>query len=101
QGSAAVVILPTEQVKLRVNTQYTDASHETPSNNNNIYGATAEAIFSKPEDATCYTGSVATGDGHCALPDAGGNPIPGTIGPGNPFGAPAFGTLREDMQERI
>src|SRR5437870_4390466 len=49
QGSASVVILPTDNVKLRVNTQYADASHETPTNNNNIYGTTAEAMFAKPE----------------------------------------------------
>ena len=101
QGSASVVILPTDNVKLRVNAEYADASHETPSNNNNIYGTTAQAIFAKPELATCYPGGVPTGDGHCALPDASGNPIPGTIGPGNPLGQARFATVRENMQERI
>jgi len=101
QGSASVVILPTDNVKLRVNTQYADANHETPTNNNNIYGTTAEAMFSKPELAECYTGGVPTGDGHCALADASGKPIPGTIGPGNPLGQAAFATVRENQQERI
>src|SRR5437879_5630326 len=101
QGSASVVILPTDNVKLRVNAQYADANPETPTNNNNIYGTTAEAMFAKPELATCYTGGVPTGDGHCALPDASGNPIPGTIGPGNPLGQAAFATVRENQQERI
>src|SRR5947209_16904623 len=101
QGSASVVILPTDNVKLRVNAQYADANHETPTNNNNIFGTISQAIFAKPELAECYPGGVATGDGHCALADASGNPVPGTIGPGNPLGAPAFATVRENMQERI
>src|SRR3989442_1022790 len=101
QGSASVVILPTDNVKLRVNAQYADANHETPTNNNNIFGTISQAIFAKPELAECYAGGVPTGDGHCALADAGGNPVPGTIGPGNPPGSPAFATLRENMQERI
>src|SRR3989454_334570 len=61
----------------------------------------SQAIFAKPELAECYAGGVPTGDGHCALADAGGNPVPGTIGPGNPLGSPAFATVRENMQERI
>src|SRR5437879_3693060 len=101
QGSAAVVILPTDNVKLRVNAQYADANPETPTNNNNIFGTISQAIFAKPELAECYAGGVPTGDGHCALADAGGNLVPGTIGPGNPLGSPAFATVRENMQERI
>src|SRR5256884_763059 len=82
QGSASVVILPTDNVKLRVNAQYADANHETPTNNNNIFGTISQAIFAKPELAECYPGGVPTGDGHCALADAGGNPRPVSIGPG-------------------
>ncbi len=101
QGSASLVLLPTSNVKIRVNGEYVDGFHQTPSNNNNIFGATASALFGKPELVTCYAGGVETGDGHCAVPDSVGNPIPGTIGPGNPYGQGAFATERENMQEKI
>ncbi len=101
QGSASLVLLPTSNVKIRVNAEYVDGFHQTPSNNNNIFGATAAALFGKPELAECYTGSVQTGTGQCAVPDSLGKPIPGTIGPGNPFGQAAFATERENMQEQI
>src|SRR5436190_2278684 len=81
QGSASLVLLPTSNVKIRVNAEYVDRFHQTPSNNNNIFGATAAALFGKPELAECYAGSVRTGTGQCAVPDSLGKPIPGTIGP--------------------
>ena len=101
QGSASLVLLPTSNVKIRVNAEYVDRFHQTPSNNNNIFGATAAALFGKPELAECYAGSVRTGTGQCAVPDSLGKPTPGTIGPGNPFGQAAFATVRENMQEQI
>src|SRR5207249_10987821 len=100
QGSASLVLLPTSNVKIRVNAEYVDRFHQTPSNNNNIFGATAAALFGKPELAECYAGSVRTGTGRGAVRDSLGKPTPGTIGPGNPFGQPAFATGRENMRDR-
>ena len=91
QGTASIVILPTEHVKLQVMSEYVDAHHETPNNNNNIYAPLTNAIFSHPELATCVTPrptgqpSQPTGHGDCT-------------GPGNPTGVRSFGTVREDMQ---
>ena len=97
QGSASIVILPASNVKVKVNADYVDRFHMTPSNNNNIYGTISSAIFSKPELARCYTGGVPTGQGSCTTD---GNPN-SPLAPGNPFGQAAFGTVREDMQEEI
>jgi len=97
QGSASLVVVPTDNVKIHVNMEYVDAHHETPSNNNNIFGTISVAIFGHPEQATCYAGSLPTGTGNCTLD---GNPS-SPIGPGNPDGTAAFGTVREDMQERL
>ena len=91
QGSASLVMLPTDNLKIQVTSQYVDAHHEIPNNNNNIYAPLTNAIFGHPEQATCVTpraSSTPTGDGHCT-------------GPGNPFGVAAFGTVREDMQRTV
>ncbi len=88
QGTATLVILPTEHLKLQVMSGYVDAHHETPNNNNNIYAPATSAIFGHPERATCVTpraSSTPTGNGGCT-------------GAGNPFGVGSFGTVREDMQ---
>ncbi len=95
QGSASIVMLPTDNLKIRVNTQYVDAHHETPANNNNIFGTISTMIFGKPEKAGCNSAADVTGDGDCRI---GGNPS-AAIAPGNPFGSPAFNTVRETMQE--
>ncbi|HEX9250128.1 MAG TPA: TonB-dependent receptor, partial [Gemmatimonadaceae bacterium] len=75
--------------------------HQTPSNNNNIFGTISSAIFSKPERATCYPApgdpSMPTGSGQCTVD---GNPN-SKLAPGNPFGQVAFATVRENMQEQI
>ena len=101
QGSASLVILPASNVKVRVNAEYVDRFHQTPSNNNNIYGTISLAIFSKPELAECFPGSgepsLPTGTGQCTVD---GNPN-SALAPGNPFGQSAFGTVREAMQELI
>ncbi len=97
QGSASIVILPASNVKVKVNAEYVDRFHMTPSNNNNIYGTISSAIFSKPEQAKCFAGGVPTGTGECTTD---GNPN-SPLAPGNPLGQPAFGTVREDMQEQI
>ena len=88
QGVASLEMLPTDRVKIHMTAQYTDAHHETPQNNNNIYAPLTNAIFSHPERATCVTlraSSQPTGTGSCT-------------GPGNPTGVGSFGTVREDMQ---
>ena len=97
QGSASLVVLPTSNVKIRVNAEYVDAHHETPSNNNNIFGTISAALFSRPELAKCFGGSLPTGTGFCTVDGKVGS----AFGPGNPYGQPAFATLRENMQERI
>jgi TonB-linked SusC/RagA family outer membrane protein len=88
QGSAALELVPADRVRIHVSTEYTDAHHETPNNNNNIYAPLTNAIFGHPELASCITpraSSSPTGTGDCS-------------GPGNPFGVASFGTVREDMQ---
>jgi len=95
QGSASIAMLPTDNLTIRVNTQYVDAHHETPANNNNIFGTISTMIFGKPEKAGCNSAADVTGNGDCRI---GGDPG-GAIAPGNPFGSPAFNTVRETMQE--
>ncbi len=97
QGSASLVVLPTQTVKIRVNAEYVDAHHETPTNNNNIFGTISTALFSRPELAKCFGGSLPTGTGFCTVDGKVGSPF----GPGNPYGQAAFATVRENMQERI
>jgi TonB-dependent starch-binding outer membrane protein SusC len=96
QGSASLVILPTTNVKIKVNTEYVDRFHMTPSNNNNIFGTISSAIFGKPELATCYAGAP-TGTGWCTTD---GNPN-SKLSAGDPLGQAAFATVRENMQEQI
>src|SRR5437016_2378375 len=43
QGTLAVELVPVDRVKLRVSSEYTDAHHETPNNNNNIYAPLTNA----------------------------------------------------------
>ncbi len=91
QGSATLELFPTERVKVRVTSEYTDAHHEIPNNNNNIYAPLTNAIFGHPELASCITPRAAsspTGTGDCT-------------GPGNAFGVASFGTVREDMQRTV
>jgi len=88
QGTASLDLVPTDRIKVRVTTGYTDAHHETPTNNNNIYAPLTNAIFSHPELATCVTVRASS------QPDGKG----GCTGPGNPTGVGSFGTVREDMQ---
>lgn len=95
QASASLLMLPTDHLRIRVNTQYVDAHHETPANNNNIFGTIPTMIFGKPETASCNSDADITGRGDCRI---GGNAV-AAIAPGNPFGSPAFNTVRETMQE--
>src|SRR5213076_181696 len=76
QGAASLEILPTDRLKLHLTTLYTDARHETPNNNNNIYAPLTNAMFGHPELASCITpraSSTPTGTGDCTVA-------------GNPFG---------------
>lgn len=95
QGSASLVMLPTDNLKIRVNTQYVDAHHETPQNNNNIFGTISTMIFGKPENASCNSDADIVGNGECRI----GGSASAAIAPGNPYGSPAFNTVRETMQE--
>jgi TonB-dependent starch-binding outer membrane protein SusC len=95
QGSASLVMSPTDNVRIRVNTQYVDAHHETPANNNNIFGTISTMIFGKPETAGCNSAADITGNGDCRI----GGLASAPIAPGNPYGSPAFNTVRETMQE--
>ena len=88
QGSAAISIFPTDNLRIHVTSQYVDSHNETPNNNNNIYAPLTNSIFSHPELATCVTPRAAS------TPDGRG----GCTGPGNPTGVASFGTVREDMQ---
>ncbi|HXG98471.1 MAG TPA: SusC/RagA family TonB-linked outer membrane protein [Gemmatimonadales bacterium] len=97
QGSASIVILPTTNVKVKVNAEYVDRYHMTPSNNNNIFGTISSAIFGKPELAQCDAGGVPTGTGWCTTDGNANSPL----APGNPLGQAAFATVRENMQEQI
>jgi len=97
QGSASIVILPATNVKVKVNAEYVDRFHMTPSNNNNIFGTISSAIFGKPELARCYAGGVPTGTGWCTTDGNANSPL----APGNPLGQAAFATVRENMQEQI
>ena len=97
QGSASIVILPATNVKVKVNAEYVDRFHMTPSNNNNIFGTISSAIFGKPELARCGAGGVPTGGGWCTTDGNANSPL----APGNPLGQAAFATVRENMQEQI
>lgn len=67
QANANLTFFPSEKVKLRVNSLYTESATEIPNNNNNIYGPTTSTIRSKPEQASAL----------------------------NPTGDPAFTNIRE------
>jgi TonB-linked SusC/RagA family outer membrane protein len=95
QGSASIVMVPSSTVRIRVNTQYVDARHETPGNNNNIFGTISTALFGKPENAYCVSDADITGNGDCRIGGVAG----AALAPGNPYGSPAFNTVRETMQE--
>lgn len=49
QGMANIQIMPTDDLRFRVSTGYSDMDFETLQTNNNIYGTISLAQFSKPE----------------------------------------------------
>lgn len=90
QGTANLEILPSDKLKIRVNTQISDVSQLVPQNNNNILGFLPAAMDAKPERATCETSfgvGTPNGDGTC-------DPV------GNPEGA-TFATVKETAQNTI
>jgi TonB-dependent starch-binding outer membrane protein SusC len=68
QFNANVELFPTDVLRVRVSSSYTEMSHSVPDNNNNIFGVISSIINSRPERAT----------------------------PTNRFGSPAFATTREN-----
>ena len=92
QGNVAVTLFPHSRLQFRVNGMFTDVTHDTPQNGNNIYGPVGMAWWAKPEVANCDQSSV---DTSARLGD--GSPFFCT-GAGNPHGAATFGTIREFSQ---
>ncbi len=87
QGTANLEVVPSDKLKIRFTTQFSDLQHQTPENNNNIYGFMPSVMDAKPERATCKTSfgqGTPNGDGTCS-------PV------GNPEGA-TFATTRETAQ---
>ncbi len=72
QFNANVEIFPRQDLRLRVSSSFTEATHEVPDNNNNIFGVVSSLVNSRPEKATAT----------------------------NRFGSPAFATTRENYHRR-
>lgn len=91
QANANLTIFPVENLQVRVNTAYTERFHETPQNNNNIYGTISSLLNSRPELANC---DLSSRDHSSDIPGM-------CTGPGNAWGAAAFITTRESMQNVV
>ncbi|MFN8573692.1 MAG: SusC/RagA family TonB-linked outer membrane protein [Gemmatimonadaceae bacterium] len=77
--------VPYNSLRIGVRSSYTNTFQETPQNANNIYAPVTQALFGKPELASCNNGPVDNnGDGTCK-------------GPGNTFGVQGFGSPEELM----
>ena len=59
--SATLNIIPTDRMRIRLSTNYSQTDHNTIQNNNNIYGTTSLTQMGKPEHSTASnaTGSIA------------------------------------------
>jgi Outer membrane cobalamin receptor protein len=59
--SATLNIIPTDRLRIRLSTNYSQTEHNTIQNNNNIYGTTSLIQMGKPEHSTASnaTGSIA------------------------------------------
>ena len=59
--SATLNIIPTDRMRIRLSTNYSQTDHNTIQNNNNIYGTTSLIQMGKPEHSTATnaTGSIA------------------------------------------
>ena len=62
-ASATLNLLPTDKLRIRLSTNYSQTNHSIIENNNNIYGTTSLIQMGKPEHATAEngTGSMAFG----------------------------------------
>ncbi|GAC1517263.1 MAG: SusC/RagA family TonB-linked outer membrane protein [Gemmatimonadaceae bacterium] len=94
QSTLNLNLIPRSDLKIGFHSFYLNSHAELPQNNNNIYAPFTLAQFSKPELANCT--ESAGGADAARL----GVASPGVcVGPGNPTGSNAFGTVREGMQE--
>ena len=92
-GTVNLGLIPFDDLRLGVRAGYTDMRHQTPNNNNNIYGVASLAMFGKPELANCRESMTSATD------PTFGVVAPRTCrGPGNPTGQIAFATVREALQ---
>ena len=59
--SATLNIIPTDRMRIRLSTNYSQTDHNTIQNNNNIYGTTSLIMMGKPEHSTASnaSGSIA------------------------------------------
>ncbi len=73
QVNANMEMFPLDNLQLRVQSSYTEASHQVPTNNNNTRGVVSLGLLSTPALAT----------------------------PNNRFGSAAFGTVRENMHRTV
>ncbi|HWP82509.1 MAG TPA: TonB-dependent receptor [Bacteroidota bacterium] len=90
QVSANINVVPSDKLRLRLSTQYTNAAQETIENNNNIYSPITLAEFGKPERA--FRKGL-----YRANPTGGFTTLIGPATGDNPFGNAAFATVREGL----
>jgi len=97
-GSANITLFPRARLQLRAAAMFTDLHHETPNNDNNIYGVLSSVQNSKPEQSDCEESrKLALGGAFGqdqAHPDR-------CAGPGDPSGSGAFITPREAAYQQV
>lgn len=61
QANATLNLIPTDKLRFRIGSSYSFTDHNTIENNNNIYGVSSLAVFSKPElvSSNNSTGTIA------------------------------------------
>jgi TonB-dependent starch-binding outer membrane protein SusC len=89
QANASLTFSPTDKLRFRVNSMYTEAYQEDPQAGNNIFGTISQIIDSKPETAGCAPGAQIVAPLTCNPPF-----------PANQTGVEAFATTREAMLQR-
>ncbi|HWP38173.1 MAG TPA: SusC/RagA family TonB-linked outer membrane protein [Gemmatimonadales bacterium] len=98
QGSANVTMFPKDRVTLSASIMFSDLHHQTPENNNNIYGVQSSLLNAKPENGNCAESlNRALGGSFGQDPNRPGY----CYGPGNPWGNLAFSTPRENTFSEI
>ncbi|MCC7194972.1 MAG: SusC/RagA family TonB-linked outer membrane protein [Gemmatimonadaceae bacterium] len=93
QGTLSLGLTPSNQVKLQFNSLFAVLHNELPGSNNDIYAPYTTALLSKPENAQCDASKTSPTD---PTYGSAGNGL--CVGPGNPTGAPTFGSQRELFQ---